>query len=146
MHEPKRWKWKSGREFGNQTELYLIGTALQEEKSSRQKFVSGETTVGKSWMGLVGLLGRVGGPFKPPSRDGCDLATVAPLPLVQTWWDLNPAHRCPQLTVETLLALSSYSLFSPPFPAHQSHPSRQSGGTCWTKLISYIQRVFAEIC
>lgn len=32
-------------------------------------------------MALVGLLGRVGGPFKPPSRDGCDLATVAPLPL-----------------------------------------------------------------
>ena len=47
------------------------------------KIVSGETTVGKSSMALVGLLGRVGGPFKPPSRDGCDLATVAPLPLAR---------------------------------------------------------------
>ena len=96
LHEPKRWKWKSGREFGNQTELYLIGTALQEEKSSRQKFVSGETTVGKSWMGLVGLLGRVGGPFKPPERDdGCDLATVATLPLDVATGGFKVPHRCP---------------------------------------------------
>ena len=96
LHEPKCWKWKSGREFGNQTELYLIGTALQEEKSSRQKFVSGETTVGKSWMGLVGLLGRVGGPFKPPERDdGCDLATVAPLPLDVATGGFKVPHRCP---------------------------------------------------
>ena len=96
LQEPKRWKWKSGREFGNQTELYLIGTALQEEKSSRQKFVSGETTVGKSWMGLVGLLGRVGGPFKPPERDdGCDLATVATLPLDLATGGFKVPHRCP---------------------------------------------------
>ena len=92
----------------------MIGAALKEEKSSRQKFVSGETTVGKSSMALVGLLGRVGGPFKPPSRDGCDLATVAPL-LLATGADMvgfKTPHRCPQLAVEN--PFSPLRLLSPP--------------------------------
>ena len=92
----------------------MIGAALKEEKSSRQKFVSGETTVGKSSMALVGLLGRVGGPFKPPERDdGCDLATVAPL-LLATGADMvgfKTPHRCPQLAVEN--PFSPLRLLSP---------------------------------